>query len=100
MLYMVFYIYRHRHKTITMFTALMLGTIGLGLVIGFAEAIIFLIATDSNTSRNVKAENFIFYGCGLPLAALSALQNYVELLSALLLAHKYHIVSLTIEWIT
>ena len=28
------------------------------------------------------------------------MQNYVEWLSALLLAHKYHIVSLTIEWIT
>ena len=75
----------------------MLFTIGLGLVIGFAEAVVFLIATDSNTSRNKKAEFFIFYGCGLPLSILSAVQNYVEWLSALLLAHKYHVVALTIE---
>ena len=97
MLYLVTYIYRHRKQKMTIFTGLMLFTIGLGLVIGFAEAVVFLIATDSNTSRNVKAEYFIFYGCGLLLSILSAVQNYVELLSALLLAHKYHVVALTIE---
>ena len=97
MLYLVTYIYRHRKQKMTIFTGLMLFTIGLGLVIGFAEAVVFLIATDSNTSRNKKAEFFIFYGCGLPLSILSAVQNYVEWLSALLLAHKYHVVALTIE---
>lgn len=97
MLYLVTYIYRHRKQKMTIFTGLMLFTIGLGLVIGFAEAVVFLIATDSNTSRNIKAEYFIFYGCGLLLSILSAVQNYVELLSALLLAHKYHVVALTIE---
>ena len=97
MLYLVTYIYRHRKQKMTIFTGLMLFTIGLGLVIGFAEAVVFLIATDSNTSRNKKAEFFIFYGCGLLLSILSAVQNYVELLSALLLAHKYHVVALTIE---
>ena len=97
MLYLVTYIYRHRKQKMTIFTGLMLFTIGLGLVIGFAEAVVFLLATDSNTSRNKKAEFFIFYGCGLLLSILSAVQNYVELLSALLLAHKYHVVALTIE---
>ena len=83
-----------------MFTGLMLFTIGLGLAIGFAEVIIFLIATDQDVTKNKKAQTFIFYGCGLPLGVVSAVQNYVEWVSALLLAHKYHIVSLTIEWIT
>jgi hypothetical protein len=97
MLYLVTYIYRHRKQKMTIFTGLMLFTIGLGLVIGFAEAVVFLVATDSNTSRNKNAEYFIFYGCGLPLSILAETQNYVEWLSALLLAHKYHIVALTIE---
>ncbi len=100
MLYLATYIYRHRKQKMTIFTALMLFTIGLGLVIGFAEAVVFLIATDSNTYRNVRAEYFIFYGCGLPLSILYEVQNYVEWLSALLLAHKYHVVALTIESVT
>lgn len=75
-------------------------TIGLGLATGFAEAIIFLIATDKDISKNKSAQNFIFYGCGLPIWTMSSVQNYFEYLSALLLAHKYHIVSLTIESIT
>lgn len=97
MLYLVTYIYRHRKQKMTIFTGLMLFTIGLGLVIGFSEAVVFLIATDSNTSRNKNAEFFIFYGCGLPLSILSEVQNYVEWLSALLLAHKYHVIALTVE---
>jgi hypothetical protein len=78
----------------------MITLIASGLVIGFAEAVIFLIATDSDVSRNKRAEKFIFYGCGLLLGLLSAIQNYIEWLSALLLAHKYHVVALTIESIT
>ena len=46
LIYLAFFIFRNRKQNITIFTGLMLGTIGLGLVIGFAEAIIFLIATD------------------------------------------------------
>ena len=100
LLYLAVYIYRHRKQKITTFTALMITTIGLGLVIGFAEAVIFLLATDDDVARNKRAENFIFYGCGLHLSFLSEVQNYIEWLTALLLAHKYHIVSLTIESIT
>ena len=100
MMYLATFIYRHRRQKMTSFTALMLFTIGLGLAIGFAEAIIFLVATDDEVSRNLRAQHFIFYGCGLHLTLLSEIQNYVEWLSAMLLAHKYHIVALTIESIT
>lgn len=73
MLYLAVYIFRNRKQNITLFTGLMLFTIGLGLAIGFAEAIIFLIATDQNIDANKRAQNFIFYGCGEPLAATLAI---------------------------
>mgnify|MGYP000897504376 CR=1 FL=1 len=56
LLYLAFFIYRYRKQSTTVFTGSMLATIGLGLVIGFAEVIIFLIATDSDVSKNKKAE--------------------------------------------
>jgi hypothetical protein len=40
----------------TAFTIMMITLIGLGLVIGFVEAIIFLIATDKDVTRNHRAE--------------------------------------------
>ena len=100
MVYLASFIFRFRKQKITTFTALMLLTIGLGLVIGFAEAITFLVATNIDQSRNYRAEKFIFYGCGLPLSLLTDIQNFIEWITALLLAHKYHIVALTIESVT
>lgn len=99
LVYLVVYIYRQRRHKITLFTALMLTTIGTGLVLGITEAIIFILATNSDASSNTHAENFIFYGCGYWILLLSEIQNYVQWLSALILAHKYHVVALTIDYI-
>lgn len=76
MLYLTFYVYRHRKQKLTLFTALMVTTIGLSLAIGFTEAVIFLVATNDNNVNKI-AVNFIFQGCGFGLGALASSQNYI-----------------------
>lgn len=80
-----------------MFTITMLVTITLSVTMAMTESVIFLNATGDDGDLNSKSIDFIFKDCGLQRRIFSATQNYIQWLSCITLAQKYHIVSLSID---
>lgn len=80
-----------------MFTIAMLGTITLSVTMAMTESVLFLNATSKEGDFNTKSINFIFKYCGLERKIFSATQNYIQWITCVILAQKYHIVSLSID---
>ena len=89
--YVGYIVYRHWAQKANSFTVILVTLITVSLIMGSALYILLIIALERDSPKNNPGVfEFVMGSCSLRLSLMSDAQEYMQWVSAMFMAYKYH----------